>query len=94
MKFFAWDPAKNEKLRIEREISFEDVISAIDEDKILEVQEHPDKMKYPNQKRLIIEINNYIYMVPYVEDEEKYFLKTIIPSRKFTKIYLKERGEK
>lgn len=94
MKYFAWDSEKNEKLKLERDIGFEDVINAIEDDKILEVQEHPNKGKYPNQKRLIIEIDNYVYMIPFVVDEEKYFLKTIIPSRKLTKKYLKERINK
>lgn len=89
MKYFSWDQVKNEKLKRERDISFEDVTNAIEDDKILEVQENPNKKKYPHQKRLIIKINDYVYMVPYVEDEEKYFLKTIIPSRKLTKFYLK-----
>ena len=91
MKYFAWDKEKSEKLQREREVSFEDVLNAIENKKVLEVQEHPNKKKYPNQKRIIIEINDYVYMVPYVEDEEKYFLETIIPNRKLTKIYLKER---
>ena len=88
MKYYSWDPVKNEKLKQERDISFEDVINAFEEHKILDVQEHPNKKKYPNQKRLLIEINNYIYIVPYVEDKDKYFLKTIIPSRKATQHYI------
>ena len=80
---------KNEKLKIEREISFEDVILAIENDKLLDDLKHPNKEKYPNQNIfiLLIEIKNYVYMVPYVENESEIFLKTIIPSRKMNKKY-------
>lgn len=94
MKYIVWDQLKNEKLKLEREISFEDVFNRIEESKVLQISEHSNKRKYPNQRILIVEIENYIYFVPFVEDETKYFLKTIIPSRKLTKIYLKERKQK
>ena len=73
----------------ERNIRFEDIVVAIVDNGILDIIEHPNKKRYPNQKIYIIEINKYAYLVPFIEDEVKYFLKTIIPSRKMTKKYLK-----
>lgn len=89
MKYFDWDEGKNEFLKIEREISFEDVIIAIDDGKLLDIVEHPNKDKYPNQKIFIVNVSDYVYLIPFVEDETKIFLKTIIPSRKATQRYLK-----
>jgi uncharacterized DUF497 family protein len=88
MKYFDWDAAKNAKLKTEREISFEDVVVAIDENQLLDVLVHKSKRKYPNQKIFIVDIDDYAYLVPFVEDEEKIFLKTIIPSRQATKKYI------
>lgn len=88
MKYFDWDSRKSQKLKQERDVSFEEVLIAIDEGKILDIVEHPNKTKYPNQRIFIIDIDNYAYLAPFVEDEEKVFLKTIIPSREATKKYL------
>jgi len=92
MKYFDWSEKKNRLLRMEREIGFEDVLLAIKAGQILEIIENPNKKKYPNQKIYIINIQNYVYLVPFVEDKEKIFLKTIIPSRKATKEYLIKKG--
>jgi len=92
VKYYDWNKAKNEFLKLERDISFEDVVNAIEENKVLEIRIHPNENKYPNQKILIVEMDNYIYCVPFVENEEKYFLKTIFPSRKLTKRYLFKKG--
>lgn len=89
MKYFDWDIKKNEKLRETRNISFEEIVFAIANDKLLDILEHPNTEKYPNQKLFIVEISDYAYIVPFIEDEEKYFLKTIYPSREATKKYLK-----
>ena len=91
MKYFDWNNQKNEKLKQEREISFEEIVIAIEEGKILDIIENPKKDKYASQQVFVIEIDNYAYLVPFVEDEEKVFLKTIIPSRKATKKYLIKR---
>lgn len=88
MKFFDWDEDKNKELRNTRGISFEDVLFYIEKREIIDIVENPNQEKYPRQKVFIIEINDYIYYVPFVEDDEKIFLKTIIPSRKYTKRYL------
>lgn len=89
MKPFDWSEAKNNTLKAERLVSFEDVLTAIDEGRLLDTIVHPNNLKYKNQKVYVIEIEDYVYLVPYVEDSEKIFLKTIIPSRKATRKYLK-----
>lgn len=88
MKYFDWDENKNILLKETRNISFEEVMLSIANNKLLEIVEHPDKQKYPNQKMFIVEIREYACIVPFVEDNDKYFLKTIYPSREATKKYL------
>ena len=80
---------KNEILKSTRDISFEDVILALENGYLLDDVEHPNKEKYPNQNIFIIliQIKDYVYLVPYVEDDKSIFLKTIIPSRKMNKKY-------
>jgi hypothetical protein len=82
---------KNTLLKIEQGVGFEDVILAIEMGKVLDDLEHPNKERYPNQSVFIIyiTIKNYVYLVPYVENETTLFLKTIIPSRKMNKWYSK-----
>ncbi len=89
MKYYDWDKEKNERLKKERHISFEEIVIAIEEDRVFDIVAHPNQTRYPHQKVYIIEINSYVYVVPFVEETKKYFLKTIIPSRKMTKKYLK-----
>lgn len=88
MKYIDWDETKNQKLKEEREISFEEVLIAVEDNQVLDIVEHLNKKRYPNQKIMVVNINHYAYLVPYVEDEEKIFLKTIIPSRKATQKYI------
>ncbi len=88
MKYFTWNNEKNEQLKKERRISFEQVVFQIENDKILDIIEHPNQGKYSGQQVIIIEFNHYAYLVPCIEKEEEIFLKTIIPSRKATKKYL------
>jgi uncharacterized DUF497 family protein len=90
VKYFDWNNEKNEEIIKDRGISFEEVVFCIMHDGLLDIIEHPNKSKYPNQKILIVDIDKYAYLVPYVEDDELVFLKTIIPSRKMTKQYLGE----
>ena len=82
---------KNELLKIERDISFEDVILAIENGNLLDDIKHPNEDKYPNQNVFIIlvKIKDYVYLVPYVEDETSIFLKTIKPSIRMNKKYNK-----
>jgi hypothetical protein len=90
MKVIRWSLAKNEKLKSERGISFEAVLAAINRKDLLDDYIHPNQSKYPNQRLLVVRINDYAYIIPYVETELELFLKTIIPSRKATKLYLGE----
>ena len=87
MTFYKWNHEKNEKLKAERGISFEQVILHIERGDLIDVVEHPNQSKYPNQQILVVKIKDYVYLVPFVEDEENRFLKTIIPSRKATREY-------
>jgi uncharacterized DUF497 family protein len=88
MKYFDWDAEKNEQLIQERGISFEEVLIAIEGGHLLDIVEHPNKAKYFNQRIFIVRIEDYAYLVPFVEDENKILLKTVIPSRKATKKYI------
>lgn len=89
MKVVRWDLTKNEKLKSERGVSFEAVLAALDRGDILDDYIHPNQDKYSNQRLLVVQIQGYAYLVPYVETESELFLKTIIPSRSATKRYLK-----
>ena len=88
MKYFNWNEEKNRILKRARNISFEEIVLAVDDGKLLDILQHQNKEKYPDQYLLIVEIRNFAYVVPFVEDGESYFLKTIFPSRKATKHYL------
>ncbi len=90
MTTIRWSQEKNEKLREERGITFEMVLASMQRGDILDDLEHPNQKKYPNQRMMIICINNYAYLVPYVNSPSELFLKTIIPSRKATKQYIGE----
>ncbi|MBI2476455.1 MAG: BrnT family toxin [Candidatus Taylorbacteria bacterium] len=90
MKYFDWDPAKNDWLKQKRGVSFEEVLIAIEEGDILDIVRHPRKSKYPHQRIFIIRLYDYAHLVPFAEDEEKIFLKTIIPSRRATKKYIQK----
>lgn len=94
MEYYKWNNAKNEKLKAERGVSFEQVVIQIEHGNVYSIYTHPDQIQYPNQQILIIEINNYCYIVPFVENENGRFLKTIIPSCKATKRYLGGQNEK
>ena len=84
---YKWDKDKNDLLAQTRGICFEDIVEAIDGVGILDVYEHPNQEKYPNQKIFVISALGYTYLVPYVKNGDEIFLKTIIPSRKAQKIY-------
>jgi len=91
MKPFDWSRQKSTILRSSRGIGFEEAVNAINEGHILAVIEHPNKQKYPNQKIYIIDFDDYIYCIPFIEDNEKIFLKTVYPSRIYTNKFLKEK---
>jgi len=88
MPYYKWNHEKNERLKVERGLSFEQVILHIERGDLIDIIEHPNQSKYPNQQMLVVKIKDYAYLVPFVEDEEGKFLKTIIPSRKATREYL------
>ncbi len=90
MKPFDWNEEKNAKLKAERGIGFEDVEAAILSGRLLDTISHYNLQKYPGQQILIVRINNYCYSIPFIENSEAIFLKTIIPDRKATKKYLKK----
>lgn len=84
MKYLNWDSEKNQILKKERNISFEEIAYLIESGQIIGVEENPGK---PNQKLYILEIENYAVVVPFIEKENEIFLKTAFPSRKYTKRY-------
>jgi uncharacterized DUF497 family protein len=89
MKVFRWDNEKNEWLKKQRGVSFEQVVILLEREDVLEVVEHQNQEKYPGQRIAIVEINDYAYLVPYIQDGEEIFLKSIIPSRKATNKYVR-----
>lgn len=89
MKRYKWNVEKNERLKNEREISFEEIISALKEGRLLDRAKHPNEKKYPHQEILVVEIKGSAYIVPFIEGEDRIFLKTIYRSRKATKKYIK-----
>ena len=94
MKRFDWNDAKNLQLKVKQGIGFDEVYAALEDGGLLDNIPHPNQKRYPAQRIFIIEIDNYAFLVPFVEDEEKIFLKTLYPSRKFTKKYLTKGGIK
>ena len=82
MKYFAWDDAKNAKLKADRGIGFEDVVFHIERGDLLDILEHPNPDRYAGQRIFVVQREDYVYLVPFVEDEHSVFLKTIIPSRR------------
>lgn len=87
MKAMSWSPEKNAKLKVDRGVSFEDAIFHIMAGDVLDTIEHPNQSRYPGQQIHVLAIEEYIYLVPFVETEDEVFLKTIIPSRKATRDY-------
>jgi uncharacterized DUF497 family protein len=92
MKPINWNAAKNQELIEGRGISFEDIVFYLQQGLLLDDVEHPNKEKYPNQRIFVFSINDYIHLVPYVEDDNEIFLTAVIPSRKATKQYLGEKS--
>jgi uncharacterized DUF497 family protein len=88
---FVWSEDKNNVLRQQRKISFEQILTAIEEKQVVDVIEHPNKVKYKGQIYIMVNYEEYIFVVPAVisESGEECFLKTIYPSRKYTQKYLK-----
>jgi uncharacterized DUF497 family protein len=91
MKLFDWNDQKNDWLKNERGISFEEIVYHVAHDDLLDIIEHPNQKDYAGQRLLVVNVEGYVHLVPFVENEDCIFLKTIIPSRKMTRKYL--RGE-
>lgn len=87
MKIVAWNSKKNKVLKAQRGVSFEDAAFHISAGDVLDTVEHPNQERYPGQRIHILSIDDYVYLVPFVETEDEMFLKTIIPSRKATRDY-------
>ena len=94
MPYYQWNAEKNEQLKAERGISFEQVVMHIEGGDLLDVYEHPNQKRYPGQQILAVHVGAYVYLVPFVESGEGRFLKTIIPGRKATSQYLGENNAK
>lgn len=88
MSDFDWNEDKNEFLKSARGVSFEEVVFHIQNGDVLDVIKHPNAGRYPKQNIVVINIEGYVYLVPYVKEQGVRFLKSIIPSRKATKEYL------
>jgi len=93
VKHYAWDPAKNEWLKRERGVSFEDVVFHIEAGDEVDLLEHPNQQRYPGQKISVVLIEGCADLVPFVDSESEIFLKTIVPSRKLSRPYLGESDE-
>ena len=89
MNVFRWDNEKNEMLRKNRGVCFEQVVVLMERGDVLDAIEHSNQDRYPGQKIAIIRIDDYAYLVPYIEKSEALILKTIIPSRKATNKYVR-----
>lgn len=90
MKPFRWNADKNETLTAERGVSFESIVVAIESGGLLDILAHPNQSRYPKQRVLVVSCDNYAYLVPFVEEKDYFFLKTVIPSRKATRDYLSQ----
>ncbi len=90
MKPFRWGTEKNEQLKLDRGVSFEAVVVAVEAGGLIDILAHPKPAKYPNQRVLVVACNGYAYLVPFVEEDDHFFLKSVIPSRKATRDYLNQ----
>lgn len=90
MKLFRWAAEKNELLKSARGVAFESIVVAVESGGLLDILAHPNQTKYPNQRVMVVSFDGYVYLVPFVEEAEYFFLKTVIPSRKATRDYLKQ----
>ena len=88
MKCIRWDEKKNAWLKRERDVCFEQIVVLFEQGKVLEIVDNPNQTKYQGQKMAIVEIDGYVFLVPYEQHSNEIELKTIIPSRKATKRYL------
>ena len=88
---YDWNSDKNEWLKTNRNISFEEIIFHLGLGDVWMVADHPNLEKYPNQRLYFVVVDNYVYIVPHILGRDSIFLKTIIPSRKATRAFLKQK---
>jgi hypothetical protein len=88
VKPIRWNPEKSLSLKAERDVSFEEVLTAIAQGGLTAMMDHPNRAKYGHQKMFVVAIRGYAYLVPFVESEKESFLKSIMPSRKATRDFL------
>ena len=93
MKSFRWPPDKNGLLKQERGVSFEDITVAVEAGSLLEIVPHQNPTKYPRQKIMVVEVAGYAFLVPFAEEEDHFFLKTIISSRKATREFIAKESD-
>ena len=93
MKSFRWLPDKNDLLKQERGVSFEDITVAVEAGGLLEIVPHQNPTKYPRQKIMVVGVAGYAFLAPFVEEEDHFFLKTIIPSRKATREFIAKESD-
>ncbi len=93
MKYFSWNSEKNESLKRERGVSFEEAVFHIERGDLLDIMEHPNQERYSGQRIFVVNIGDYAYLVPFVESGTELFLRTVIPSRKATDTYLRRERE-
>ena len=91
MLYYKWNGEKNEQLKLQRGIGFEQIVMHIEKGDVLEIVNHPNNDKYPHQQIIIVNISEYAYLVPFIQEENEMFLKTIVPSRKATNHYLRDK---
>jgi len=89
VKLYAWNKDKNRLLKLERGVSFEEVVVHIAAGDLLDIVEHPHPERYAGQRVFVVKLQDYVWLVPFVETGDEIFLKTIIPSRKATKRYMR-----
>jgi len=93
MKPFRWSPDKNDLLKQDRGVSFEEITVAVEAGGLLEIVPHQNPAKYPRQKIMVVEVAGYAFLVPFIEEEDHFFLKTIIPSRKATRDFIAKESD-
>lgn len=93
MKPFRWPPDKNDLLKQARGVSFEEITVAVEAGGLLEIVSHQNPAKYPRQKIMAVEVAGYAFLVPFIEEEDHFFLKTIIPSRKATRDFIEKESD-
>lgn len=89
MSGYDWSDEKNLQLERSRGVCFEDVLLCIEKGDVLDIIRHPNRARYPNPNIIVLKMADYVWLVPYTKSKGARFLRTIIPSRKATKVYLK-----